>query len=198
MPGRTGTDLPYGTGYVSLVRNLVLARYPDLGLRFVNRGVNGDTTRNLLARWQRDVLAERPDWLAVKIGINDAWRSFGGNARDAVPLPEYTANLRNLLDQARAGTPARLILLTPYMIEPDHQQPMRAAMDRYGAAVKGLAAEYGATLIDTQAAFDVALQHTAPAIGAGRSDPSQRAGYGALRWCFCAASGSRCERRQPC
>ena len=59
--GRCGRAAPYGDGYVSLVRNLVLARYPHLGLTVVNRGVAGDTTRELAARWQRDVLAERPD-----------------------------------------------------------------------------------------------------------------------------------------
>jgi lysophospholipase L1-like esterase len=160
---RRGSSRPYGAGYVSLARNLLVARYPDLHLTIVNRGVSGDTTRDLRARWQRDVLAERPDWLALKIGINDVWRSFGGNRAEAVPLPEYTANLRHLLEETRAHTTARLILLTPYMIEPDRAHPMRAAMDRYGQAVQELAAEVGAVLIDTQAAFDTALQHTTPA-----------------------------------
>jgi lysophospholipase L1-like esterase len=161
--GRTGPAAPYGDGYVSQIRNFLLARYPERHLTIVNRGVSGNTTRDLRARWRADVLAHRPDWLALKIGINDVWRAFGGNPREAVPLPEYTANLRHLLDQTRAHTPARLILLTPYMIEPDRAQPMRAAMDRYGAAVQALAPEYEAILIDTQAAFDAALQHTTPA-----------------------------------
>ena len=160
---RRGPDAPYGTGYVSQVRNFLLARYPELHLTVVNQGVSGNTTRDLRARWQRDVLAQRPDWLSLKIGINDVWRSFGGNRRAAVPLQEYTANLRHLLDETRAHTAARVILLTPYMIESDRAHPMRAAMDRYGAAVTALAPEYGAVLIDTQAAFDAALQHTTPA-----------------------------------
>ena len=161
--GRRGPDAPDGTGYVSQVRNVLLARYPDLHLTVINQGVSGNTTRDLRARWQRDVIAHRPDWLALKIGINDVWRSFGGNRREAVPLPEYTAILRELLDATRAQTEARLILLTPYMIEPDRAQPMRAAMDRYGQAVQALGPQYGAVVIDTQAAFDAALQHTTPA-----------------------------------
>src|SRR5262245_36636704 len=157
-----GLYAPYGNGYVSMVRDLLLARYPERRLRIVNRGVSGDTTRHLLARWQHDVIAEQPDWLSLKIGINDVWRAFGDNPDEAVPLAEYTANLRNLLDRTRAETQARLILLTPYMIEPDRRQPMRAQMDRYGAAVKDLAGEYGAVLIDTQVAFDSGLEQTAP------------------------------------
>ena len=120
--GRRGRDAPYGNGYVSLVRNFLLARYPDLHLIVINQGISGNTTRDLRARWERDVLTRRPDWLSLKIGINDVWRSFGSNRREAVPLPEYTANLRHLLDATRAHTTARVILLTPYMIEPDRAQ----------------------------------------------------------------------------
>ena len=52
---------PYGDGYVNIVRNLLLARYPAYKLTVVNRGIGGDTTRNLAARWERDVIAEQPD-----------------------------------------------------------------------------------------------------------------------------------------
>jgi lysophospholipase L1-like esterase len=53
--------------------------------------------------------------------------------------------------------------MEPYMIEADRTHPMRAEMDRYGAAVRQLAADYGAVLVRTQAAFDAALAHTSPA-----------------------------------
>ncbi len=158
--GRREVNQPWGLGYVNQVRDLVVARYPALHLRFVNRGVSGDTTRHLLARWRSDVLAEQPDWLALMIGINDVWRAFD-RLDDAVSLPQYQDNLRKLLAAAQTQTSARLILMTPYMIEPDRTQPMRAAMDRYGAAVKEVAADFGAVVVDTQAAFDRALELTA-------------------------------------
>jgi lysophospholipase L1-like esterase len=186
---RRGRAAPYGDGYVSQVRNCLLARYPELRLTIINQGIGGNTTRDLRARWPRDVLAHRPDWLSLKIGINDVWRAFGGNAREAVPLPEYTANLRHLLDATRAETPARLILLTPYMIEPDRAHPMRAAMDRYGQAVKALAVEYGAVLIDTQAAFDAALQHTAPAAWADDQIHPNGPGHAVLALAFLRGVG---------
>ena len=36
-----------------------------------NRGVGGNTIRNLQHRWQVDCLDLKPDHLVVKIGIND-------------------------------------------------------------------------------------------------------------------------------
>lgn len=160
--GRRGEYAPYGNGYVSLVRALLLARYPALEISFENRGIGGNTVRDLADRWERDVLRERPDWLSVMIGINDVWRLFGGNSHEAVPLTEYEETLRQLLDQTQAHTDARLILLEPYMIEPDPDHPMRSQMDRYGAVVRSLAVERGAVLVRTQSAFDEALRQTSP------------------------------------
>jgi lysophospholipase L1-like esterase len=142
---------------MNLARSLMVARYPELRLRFLNRGVGGDTTRNLLARWQRDVLAEQPDWLSVMIGINDVWRAFGANVHEAVPQAEYEANLRELLERARDGG-ARLILMTPYMIEGNPQVAMRRQMDAFSGVVERLAGEYGAVLVHTQRAFDTVLE----------------------------------------
>ena len=45
--GRRDAAAPYGNGYMSLVRSFVIARYPELGLSFKNRGVGGDTVRHL-------------------------------------------------------------------------------------------------------------------------------------------------------
>lgn len=159
---RRGKDAPLGNGYVSMVNNLLLSRYPELRLRLVNRGVSGDTTRDLAKRWQRDVINERPHWLSVKIGINDVWRSFGGNPREAVPIDEYRATLYRLLDAAKSSTQARLILMQPYMIEQDRADPMRYQMDLYGAVAQQAAADFNAFFVPVQAAFDAALQSSKP------------------------------------
>jgi lysophospholipase L1-like esterase len=158
--GRSGDAAPYGNGYVSMVRNFILARYPEYNLTLVNRGVGGDTVRNLSARWERDVVGEHPDWLSVMIGINDVWRHFAYNVQEAVPLEEYRVTLHRLLQRAREATGAHLILMQPYMIEPNHQNPMRQLMDVYGSTVELIAKDFGAPLVRTQAAFDTVLAST--------------------------------------
>lgn len=160
--GRREDAARLGNGYVWILHNFLRARYPELELTISNRGVSGDTTRHLAARWQKDVIDRQPDWLSVGIGINDVWRAFGDNLNEAVPLPEYEATLRRLLDWALLETPARLILIEPYMIEPDQSRPMRREMDRYGSVVRRLAGDYGALLVPAQAAFDRVLKHTSP------------------------------------
>ncbi len=160
--GRRDVAAPYGNGYVSMVRNLLSARYPELGLVIVNRGISGNTVRDLAARWESDAIAERPDWLSIKIGINDVWRFFANRPQEGVALPEYEATLRRLIECTRATTSARLILMQPYLIEPNRADPMRAEMDRYSAVVSKLAGDYGAVLVRTQDAWDAALAHSHP------------------------------------
>jgi lysophospholipase L1-like esterase len=158
--GRRDTDAPYGHGYVNLLHAFVTAGHPELGLQWTNRGVGGDTVRDLSRRWQTDAIAPAPHWLSVMIGINDIWRGFTGMPQEAVPIDEYEATLRDLLRRAVDATGCRLILATPYLIEPDRSEPQRASSDRYGAVVRALAGEFDAAFVDTQAAFDRVLTAT--------------------------------------
>jgi lysophospholipase L1-like esterase len=157
--GRREAAAPYGNGYMNLVRSFATARRPDRTVTWVNRGISGDTIRDMAARWQPDAIGTRPDWLSVMIGINDVWRAFNpARKHEAVPLEEYEATLRTLLADAVTATGCRLILATPYLIEPDRLDPQRAASDRFGAVVRTVATDVGALLVDTQAAFDRVLE----------------------------------------
>jgi lysophospholipase L1-like esterase len=161
--GRRAVEPPYGAGYMSLVRAFVVARHPDLELEWFNRGVNGDTVRDLAARWEADVVALRPDWLSVMIGINDVWRFLAGNEADGVPLEEFERIYRRLLKRAAEAAGCRLILADPYVVEADPAEPHRAMSDLYGRVVGKLAGEFGAAHVRTQVAFDRVLAPTSPA-----------------------------------
>jgi lysophospholipase L1-like esterase len=144
-----------GDGYVSLVQAALLASYADYGLHVINMGVAGDTVLGLRNRWDSDVMALRPDWLSIFIGINDAWRqtmdAFGPAER--IDVTEYATTLRTLIARTQPWLTG-LILMTPYTLQPDRSDPMRRTMDEFGATVREEAASSGALLVDTQAAFD--------------------------------------------
>lgn len=155
---RAGAFTPYGNGYVSIVRNHLLARYPERNLTILNMGVGGDTVRDLDKRWRRDVLTHFPNWVAIMIGMNDVWRHFTYNPAQAVPIDEYNRILRRLIQQVRDVTGARVILLQPFVIDSNQGDPMRALMDVYGKTMDIIANETGSLLVRTQAAFDEALK----------------------------------------
>jgi len=163
QPVGEGLFEAHGKGYVNIVNSLLWAVYPGHQLRVVNMGTSGNTVRELKARWQKDVLDLKPDWLSIMIGVNDVWRQFDlpHQPETHVGLDEYESTLDELVQEALPQLQG-LVLLTPYMIEPNPREPMRARMDKYGAVVKKLATRHGAILVDTQAAFNEALRHIHP------------------------------------
>ena len=152
-----------GNGYVSLVDALLCSTYPGHHIRVLNLGIGGNTVLDLEARWQSDVLDLRPDWLSVMIGINDVWRQFDSNPapEQVITRERYTAVLEKLIGSTRPALKG-LVLLTPYYIQPDRSDPMRAMMDQYGAVVRQVALKYNALFVDTQAALDDVMKDIPP------------------------------------
>jgi lysophospholipase L1-like esterase len=152
-----------GYGYVRLIHNRLSAACSRQRILILNRGVSGNTVRNLVARWQSDVLELKPDWLSIMIGINDVWPKFDATQPDEwyVSIDEYASTLECLISITRPQLKG-MVLMTPYCIEPNRADPMRAMMDRYGDVVRRLAGQYQAILVDTQAAFDCVLTEVRP------------------------------------
>lgn len=152
-----------GKGYVSQINAILQSGETQAGIRVVNVGTSGNTVRDLEARWQADVFDLQPDWLSIMIGINDVWRQFDTPLQPewSVPLAEYRQTLSRLIEKTQPQLKG-LVLMTPYFIEPNRQDAMRARMDQYGDVVRALAAQYGTLLVDTQAAFDQALRGLHP------------------------------------
>lgn len=165
----------WGKSYVANVGALLGCTYPELHLRIVNMGIGGNQVRDLEARWQTDVMDQRPDWVSVLIGINDVWRQF-----DSPTIPEShvsEASFRETYErliQRTLPTVRGMILMTPYFMEPNRLDPMRARMDAYGAIVRELAEKYGLIFVDLQAAWDRLFEHMHPcAIAWDRIHPNQ-------------------------
>lgn len=150
-------------GYVSLFDAMAQVDHPEWGLRVVNMGIDGNTSRDLLARWETDVNAQAPDLVAVLIGINDVWRQFDSPFQpETHVLPdEYAANLRQIARQ-QTQHPYRLVFLSPFFLESNPQEPMRARMDEYGALMREVATENGIPFVDLQQAFAGLLQNFYP------------------------------------
>ena len=150
-----------GRSYVRIIENMLATWYPERYVRVTNSGISGNTSRDLLARWQRDVLDLSPQYVSICIGINDVWRQF-----DSPQLPEqhvspelYEKTLGELVSSTRPQLLGGLVLMTPYFIEPDRQDAMRRRMDEYGDVCRRIAARENLPLVDTQAAFDRVLKY---------------------------------------
>lgn len=195
QPIGEGLSNALGTGYVSNVDSLLGTVYPELGIRVVNVGTSGHTVRDLKSRWQRDVIDLKPDWLSVMIGINDVWRQFDlpWQTEIHVSPEEYERTLRDLVQQVRSRLKG-LVLMTPFYIEPNADDAMRARMDEYGVLVRNIAEEAGAIFVDTQAAYNEVLAHYYPATLAWDRVHPNPTGHMVLARAFLKAIGFEWDR----
>lgn len=170
-----------GHSYVRHIENMLSAIYPERMIRVTNSGISGNTSRDLLARFDRDVIDLHPQWISICIGINDVWRQFDMPAMpEAACTPEeYRENLIAMLEKAKQVNGLKgIFLLTPYYIEPSTSDPMRAKMDEYGRVCRDLADKYACTLVDFQKMYDEYCVHRHSAyIAWDRVHPNQIGAY---------------------
>ena len=153
----------WGRSYVADVGSLLGCMYPEMHLRIVNMGISGNQCRDLEARWQTDVFDQNPDWVSVLIGINDVWRQFDSpEIKEQHVSPEDFRTCYERLIKSTLPRVKGMILMTPYFMEPNRDDPMRRRMDEYGAITKELAEKYHLTLVDLQAGWDKLFQHMHP------------------------------------
>lgn len=138
-----------GSGYVAVVQG----KLKDVVV--LNTGISGHTVRHLAGRWDSDIVNLKPDWLSVMIGTNDVWRQFDKGGEGVNPA-DYKAIYTSLLARVRPNLKG-LVLMTPFLVEANENEPMRARMDEYRQIVIELAGTFGAYLVDTQTMYNYHL-----------------------------------------
>ncbi|MEL9989918.1 MAG: SGNH/GDSL hydrolase family protein [Thermoproteus sp.] len=164
--GRRDAAPPLGNGYVALFKDLVDVSKPELRLEVVNRGISGNTVRDLKERWEDDVLALRPAAVSVLIGINDVHRYLGG---DLGLSPEgYYETYRELLE-ATVGKldGAAILLMAPFYVSrasalDTTRRKVLELLPEYVRAVERLSAEYSTLYVDLHAEFQKLLEYIEP------------------------------------
>jgi len=144
-----------GRGYVRILENMFATYYPEVFLRVTNSGIAGNTSRDLLQRYDRDVVELKPDWVSICIGINDVWRQFDCPAMpDAQVLPdEYEKNVEEMILKVKDNVKG-VFVLSPYIIEPLREDAMRKRMDEYVAICKKLAEKHNCVFVDFQKMYE--------------------------------------------
>jgi lysophospholipase L1-like esterase len=90
--------------YPSRLEAMLKRRFPGIGIRVLNRGVGGEEEADMLARFDRDVIAEKPDLVLWQVGSNAVMRDRA--------LPAQEALIRTGIARLRK-TEADIVLLDP-------------------------------------------------------------------------------------
>ena len=118
--------------YPSRLEVELKTRLPGVALRVVNRGVNGDEARQMLARFETDVIAEHPDLVLWQVGTNAVLRDL----RLAGEAPQIRRGIKRL-----QASNADIVLIEPQyapkvIIKPD--APGMVALLRQAAQEAGV------------------------------------------------------------
>jgi len=124
---------------------------------FFNRGMSGETTRQALERFPRDVQNARPDIMTLQFGLNDCncWDSDMGLPR--VSELAYRANLIEMIHRARHFGATHIICSTNHPTLRHKAlacgESLEVRRERYNDIVREVVAATGVTLCDIDEAF---------------------------------------------
>ena len=153
-----------GNGYVRLFSDLMAIREPEKIIRIINRGISGDIVTGLRDRWEQDVLQHRPNWISIKIGINDVHTFLRAEDR-AVSAALFAETYEELLTRSRAALPhCQILLIDPfYICRADQASAWESSvlqlLTEYLAVVHQLSARFDTRLVKTHEIFQQLLQH---------------------------------------
>jgi lysophospholipase L1-like esterase len=144
-------------GYVKLVTT----GFAGMGVHItpIPAGVSGNTSADMLARVDTDVISKKPDWVTISCGVNDVWRGPAG-----VALEPYKQNMTTIVDKCQAAG-IRVLIMTSTPIGEDLLHGNNETLIPYNDFLRQLAQERHLPLAEQNGAFQAAIRAAGPHLG---------------------------------
>lgn len=124
-----GDSITAAGGYLRVIDAVFAQQYPDLKIpKVINAGISGEKAEDMVKRFERDVIAKKPQIATISVGINDVWHRIE-QPHDPKVLEQYKKNVDKMVQMAKdAGI--RVIILSPTVIQetPDSEGNKRLKM----------------------------------------------------------------------
>ncbi len=157
-----------GPGYPCLVATSLKADYPE-EFEYLNRGISGNRSVDLLARIKCDLINLRPDYLSILIGVNDTWHEIAD--KNGVSLENYEHIYNMILTEIKSALPdIKIMLLEPFILNGEATCDCEEAPDRWSRfstdvfarakIVKRLAEKHGCKFVPLQDKFNDAAKRS--------------------------------------
>lgn len=113
--GRNREDIhDLGHGYPLYAAAEMRARHPETAFEFIDLGISGNQTKDLVARLESDFIDIQPDIVSIMIGINDTWHHAGD--RSWIPHEVFEERYRTVLTAIKERTHAKIMMIEPYIV----------------------------------------------------------------------------------
>ncbi len=144
-----------GQGYPKYAAAMIREFFPNMEFEFINQGISGDRTGNVLSRMETDIIDFQPDIVSLMIGINDVWwRVLSIEETDQ----SFEQNITAILEGIKTRTNAKILLIQPFLLDVEDKRALRGDLNGKQAIVLRLAEKYA----DAYLAVDDLFAEKAP------------------------------------
>lgn len=136
-----------GEGYPKFAAANLKEAYPQVEFEFINLGISGNQTKDLVERLQEDFVDVQPDIVSILIGINDTWH----HAHDYSWIPDhiFEERYRTVLQAIKEKTHAKIMMIEPFLIPVADKLYFREDLYKKIEIERKLAREYADVYLPT-------------------------------------------------
>ena len=146
--GRDRNDIHnLGNGYPKYAAKLLTERYPDIDFEFINLGISGNQTKDLVARLDTDFIDIQPDIVSILIGVNDTWHH--AEQKDWIPNEIFEERYRTVLTAIKEKTNAKIMMMEPFLIPTEDKAFFREDLAPKIEIIRKLAREFADIYLPT-------------------------------------------------
>lgn len=161
--GRDREDIHnLGSGYPKFAAELIKAAHPETDFEFINLGISGNQTKDLVDRLQSDFIDIQPDLVSIHIGINDTWHRAA--ERNWLGNDVFEAQYRKVLSEIKEKTNAKILIIEQFLLPVEDKLYFREDLNGKIDITRKLAREFADFFIPldglmAQAAVDKGANH---------------------------------------
>ena len=146
--GRDRSDYhDLGKGYPKYAAEYLKKAYPDVEFEFIDLGIGGNQTKDLVDRLEKDFIDIQPDVVSILIGVNDTWHH--AKDRSWIPNEVFEERYRTVLEAIRTRTNAKIMMMEPFLIPTEDKNFFREDLDFKIDVIRSLALEYADVYLPT-------------------------------------------------
>lgn len=146
--GRNRDDIhDLGAGYPKYAAEYLKKAFPDVDFEFVDLGISGNQTKDLVDRLESDFIDIQPDVVSIMIGVNDTWHHAA--EKDWIPNEVFEARYRTVLEKIKTQTKAKIMIIEPFLIPVADKEFFREDLDPKIQVIRKLAREYAEVYLPT-------------------------------------------------
>lgn len=143
-----------GRGYPKYAAEMLRKNHPEIEFEFIDLGISGNQTKDLVSRLQKDFIEIRPDVVSILIGINDVWHNAEG--KNWLDHETFEERYRTVLTAIREQTDAKIMIMEPFLIPGTTKDFFREDLDPKILIIRKLAREFADVYLPTDGLLSAA------------------------------------------